>query len=353
MSVWDDLPPGYCPADFANCEPDLPYLDGDFSGGAFLEFTLIAILDRFEYFLHLLAVSVSVALLSMMAWTKDAINGVLGALRKVAGLLAKPLQYIWQHLIRGILLRLANALIAMHRWLEDHLGPVIRFLQRLRAFIDRIFRRYIRPILVLLQRVRRVLAVFRLLGFKWAQALDARIAQIEGKIAQVVLTIRGTLNAVIDVVNALSDPPRLVRLIAISVAGRRAAAGLVRIFTGLPIGFFLPNYRSDAPPWEKPVLTSKDLTDPARNPLGGTLFDSLLPSPITPFIGVDPMPTTDDLNRVDPFPYYTDLLAFMEAGEQDQQREPIAPGTLADAIQSDAGAYYISGQEMQLSIATG
>ena len=287
-------------------------------------------------------------LAQMVGWVVNVFQRALGfvwggllwlfdQLKTAAKLLAKPFQFLWDHFFKGILTRIANAIIALHRWLEDHLGPVIRFLMKVRAYIDRIFNRYIRPILNMIQRVRQVLAVFRALHIKLAEELDAQLARIQGDIARVFLTVRGTLNQVIDVANALTDPTRLVRLIAISVAGRRAAAAIVRIFTGLPIGLFIPNFRADAPAWEKPVLTSKDLTDPARNPLAGSLFDSLLPSPLTPFLGVDPIPTTDDLNAAEPLPYFVDLLNSLRNADVQIGKQGGCRRSVLDMLELDSG----------------
>jgi hypothetical protein len=57
-----------------------------------------------------------------------------------------------------------------------------------------------------LQRLRRVLVLFRLLGFKWAQKLDARIQAIETALTNSFLAVFTNLNRLADWINFILDP---------------------------------------------------------------------------------------------------------------------------------------------------
>jgi hypothetical protein len=85
-------------------------------------------------------------------------------------------------MLKPILNALRSLAAALKKIYEDVLKPIARALQHARKILDDIYRKWLRPIINVIQRVRRVLAILRAFGFKWAGALDARLARIEGKI---------------------------------------------------------------------------------------------------------------------------------------------------------------------------
>lgn len=260
-------------------------------------------------------------------------NFFLGIFRAVG----RVFKWLYDTVFKGILTKLGNAVIAVHRWLEAHLGPVLKFLTKVRAYFDKIFKLYIRPILNLIDRIRKVLLILRLLHVKWAVALDTKLAQVEGDIARLFLEARGVLNNIIDVVNGLVDPPRLARTIAGTIAGRRAAAVIIRATTGLPAGFFFPSTSPTAPLWERPVTSSRDITDPLRNPPPSVLVGSLLPIPVSDFLGTNPPPPDEDLDDVEPFGYGAEVLEQLLGAEASLDDAPDVSGNLYDALVLNVG----------------
>lgn len=230
--------------------------------------------------------------------------------------LFKFLGHIWTWFAKDILGRLLSWAQTAQRWLEQHLRPVINFLKRVRAFVDRWYQLYIRPYLQMIQRIRRYIAILRLLHIHFADWLDKRLAQEEAFVAQTFLRVRGYLNQIIDTVNALTDPPKLVRFIVASISGRRAAAAMSKILTGLPIGHWFPRTSSGAFPWEQPFTSSADYRDPLRNPSAVSLLASLLDSPPLSVDSPDGVPTDDQLNALETVPWgdeYVAALALQEA----------------------------------------
>lgn len=75
-----------------------------------------------------------------------------------------------------------SLLDALKRIYDDVIKPALRALRAIRNILDDVYRRWLRPIINTIQQIRRILAIFRAFGFKWAGALDARLARIEGKI---------------------------------------------------------------------------------------------------------------------------------------------------------------------------
>ncbi len=188
------------------------------------------------------------------------------ALSKAAGFI----RHIWDRFFKGIFLRVMRAINAAHRWLEAHLSPIIKFLKKLRAWYDRFYKLYVRPILNMLQIVRRVLRVMRFLHISWAKTLDKWIAKVEADISRTFLQIRGILNSTIDFLNALADPLRLLRHPTLVLSFRRIFNGLVRVLTGRPPGYFFPSPRKGAPPGIGPVKFPFNANDPSQNPLASS-----------------------------------------------------------------------------------
>jgi hypothetical protein len=160
-----------------------------------------------------------------------------GALKAVANIFRS----IWDGFFKRIFLKVLNAITKAHLWLEQKLAPILNFLKKVRALYDHYFKLYVKPFLDVIQKIRRILAVLRFLHIKWAQTLDAELAKIEGKIAQVVLTIRGILNSMIDLVTTIADPMLLIRRPTAVISFRRVFLSLIRVFTGRPPGYFIPS----------------------------------------------------------------------------------------------------------------
>lgn len=89
------------------------------------------------------------------------------------------------------------------RWLDRTIGPVLRWLRRLRDNLLAFWRTYVRPWLDLIDATRRVLRVLNSLGLRWAGALDRRLGEIEEAIERPFRLLLEKLNEVINVVNRI------------------------------------------------------------------------------------------------------------------------------------------------------
>lgn len=103
----------------------------------------------------------------------------------------------WKILSDGIgnLVKAFKTLLdALGKLYEDVIKPALRALRSIRKILDDVYRKWLRPIINVLQQARKILAIFRAFGFKWAGALDRRIAQIEGKIIGPFIWLTRQLN---------------------------------------------------------------------------------------------------------------------------------------------------------------
>lgn len=107
-----------------------------------------------------------------------------------------------------------SALIPMLRWLRDHIAqlkawlkkifkPLIDNLLLIRKHLLRIYNKFVRPVLEVINVIRFITGTLSRLGVKWAQELDLKLAQIERAIVRNFQTILQHLNRVIDVVDSV------------------------------------------------------------------------------------------------------------------------------------------------------
>jgi hypothetical protein len=197
-------------------------------------------------------------------WTT--LVNVFNFLYKIGTSVGKFFAHIWTGFFKKIFTSFMAAVNKAHLWLEAHLRPIIDFLKKARAYYDRIFRLYLKPILDLLQKVRKFLAVLRFLHISWAQALDRRISQIESYVSRLFLDVRAIFNGLIDVLNSIADPMRLIRHPTLVLSLRRVFLSSVRVFTGLPPGYFFPSPRKGARLGTGPIGHGFLESDPSMNP---------------------------------------------------------------------------------------
>ena len=265
------------------------------------------------------------------------------ALKSVAGFF----KHLWEGFFKKLFTGFLDVFRKVHSWLEAHLRPVIEWLKKAQVWLERHVWAPLRRYIQFLQRIRRWLAILRFLHIKWAERLDRRLAQEEAQLAQIFLQVRAIFNQVIGWVNAASDPLRLGRMVLVATAGRRAAGALVRVFTGLPLGLFLPHTGKGAHLWEQPILRTSDLTDPSRNPPASEIVAGLAPVPIDGFVSEDPTPSDAELDSLETVPYFDDLSSWLFASGAlfDGMDSPRI--SITDTINDQAGQLHDAGKVLR------
>jgi hypothetical protein len=235
----------------------------------------------------------------------------LKGLEKVAGFF----KHLWEGFFKKIFTGIVDVLRKVHNWLEAHLRPIINWLKKAQVWLERHVWAPLRQYIQFLQRIRRYLAVLKLLHIKWADALDRRLSRTEQELAHVFLLARGVINQVLTWINAASDPLRLGRMIMVAAGGRRMAAALVRIYTGLPIGIFFPHTGTGSHLYEQNMVSAKDINDPRRNPSASAILLGLSPVPIDGFTSDDPTPDDSQIDQLETVPYFTDYADYLLLSE--------------------------------------
>lgn len=130
---------------------------------------------------------------------------VFAQLSRLAGLILKFLQGLLLNLIHGIV----AALHALGRMLKDVfqnvLVPALQALQRLRNYLIKIYERFLRPLLIVLQDVRKVLAILKAFHIGFAEKLDRVLADVQSKISTPLLYLLRYTNAIANYINLILD----------------------------------------------------------------------------------------------------------------------------------------------------
>lgn len=160
------------------------------------------------------------------------LGGALSAIWNIFGGLWSWLNQIWQWLNTAIIQKLRNLIQNIHDRLQKIFGPL---LAQIRAMIDayrRLWLQYVKPIFDLMQRIRRFLVIFRLLGFKWAAKLDAKITQMETALELAFFGVLQNLNTLANWINFIIDPFGLFQPFVLLGSILQAAGAIIGIQMG-------------------------------------------------------------------------------------------------------------------------
>lgn len=206
----------------------------DFFGGVSAFFQRIFdafqafILDVINFILRVLSIVVAV------------LRAVIVFLGKAFEAVFRGVKHVISDIVHGRFLHLWEDYLKLKAKIKAWFDKHLRWLLELRRRFDEWFNRTIKPILNFLQRIRGVLAIFRVFHLKFAEKLDALIGRLESKIIRNVLVLRQKVNEISTIINLILDPALVIRenVLLQSIAARlrqlRALLGLpdARALTG-------------------------------------------------------------------------------------------------------------------------
>lgn len=146
---------------------------------------------------------------------------IYDAARAVGGALWKGLRESWdflertyEHVLKPAWQKFWKFIDAAKKWLDKHVGPILRYLEKIRRRLLEWYDRFIRPILDTIGLARRVLQMLARLGVDWARKLDAKLAWLEERISSAFYLVLGRLNEVIDLVDRVVTADGLFQRLA-------------------------------------------------------------------------------------------------------------------------------------------
>lgn len=163
---------------------------------------LAAIVDAIIAFLNALLVALVQVLNFLFAGEQGIFGFSFSGLDKVF----RGLKNILDQVFKVTVIAALKHLLALYQKLQ-------RWIRKLKMWLDR-FRKLqqlnqvmaFRRLINLIQRIRKVLVVLRILHVKWASKLDNWLAGIEGKLIQRTAQIQAKTNEIIAWLNVVADP---------------------------------------------------------------------------------------------------------------------------------------------------
>jgi hypothetical protein len=124
--------------------------------------------------------------------------------RLVAGVFVRSWSFLgnlWTDVLRPFVGWAWQQVERLAAWLKDTLGPVLKFLDKVRTEIDRIYQRWLRPIFDTIEITRRILQLLAFLRIQWARELDAKLADLEARLLAPVRDLYRLVNLASEWVN--------------------------------------------------------------------------------------------------------------------------------------------------------
>lgn len=181
-----------------------------------MDFTsiLLYIDEQFAFF----GAWVTGALFSLYEWAVSALQFIWDALVSLAQSLHDIFQSIreffedvWYEVIEPFIEWCQQIIDDITTWLANVLDPIITFVTKLMKWFRLYILPYLKIIIEVIQRMRVILALFKLLGAQWAAKLDADLAKIQGYVTLAIQDVVKTLNTISSVLNLVLDPAQIIR----------------------------------------------------------------------------------------------------------------------------------------------
>jgi hypothetical protein len=139
------------------------------------------------------------------------LSSVLGFLRNAANAVVGVFKRLWDYLYNHFLKAILNALIHHKGRLWTVLQTIHQWIVRIRDYEKGLFDTYVRPLINFIQRLRAALLIFRIFHFKWAAALDNRLASMESQLTRLWLNVLGEFNRLLSYYDLIMNPTGLFR----------------------------------------------------------------------------------------------------------------------------------------------
>lgn len=179
------------------------------------------------------------SVLQLWSFARMVYNGSIALGKEVVRGLRKGwdfLQATYENVLRPAWEKLWKWYDRARKWLDDVVGPIYRFLVRVREEFLKYYDRWVRPILDSIDIARRWLRVFQGFGWDWARRLDDQFARIQERIDGPIRLVLSKINETINVVNRIATVNGLLQRVALVRSIERDIRQVQRAFA---------NWRSD------------------------------------------------------------------------------------------------------------
>jgi hypothetical protein len=141
----------------------------------------------------------------------NAIKAAFAMLARLGGFILNALKSMLTGLLHSILQVLQDIRNILKRLVTDVILPMAKAIQAMRDKILALYKRFIRPLLIWIQDVRRVLNILAIFHVPFAQKLDAKLADLERRITAPLLLLLRYTNQVANWMNLIVTANYLIQ----------------------------------------------------------------------------------------------------------------------------------------------
>ncbi len=163
---------------------------------------LAALIDAIIAFLNALVV----ALVQVLNFLFEGELGIFGFSFSGLDKVFRGLKNILDQVFKVSVVAALKHLLSLYQRLQKWIAKLKEWLDRLRKLQQTYQLMAMRRFINLIQRIRKVLVVLRILHVKWASKLDNWLAGIEGKLISRTAQIQAKTNEIIGWLNVVADP---------------------------------------------------------------------------------------------------------------------------------------------------
>jgi hypothetical protein len=154
--------------------------------------------------------AVTVAIKYAIVGLRWAVNNltklIVSGLKKSAVFIARNVMTLGRFIRTGFVALVRNmqrAALWLRGTLTNIFGPVLRFLDRVKGYVRKIYDRFVRPVLDFIEITRRIFRLLGYLGIDWARAIDRALGRLENIITLPFDWLVGKINELIGLVNRI------------------------------------------------------------------------------------------------------------------------------------------------------
>ncbi len=149
--------------------------------------------------------------INLAGWAYGAFGDVLGTLGGLLKSLGGLLWHIVHDLIYLHIMAIVQAILKFLQHLKNLIAPLIKYLEQLQKAYNAAVGQYLRKMLDVVQRIRKILVPFRLLHLSFATKLDATLARYESDLGAKWAKLIAFNTQILGVLNDVLTPQALMR----------------------------------------------------------------------------------------------------------------------------------------------
>jgi hypothetical protein len=140
-------------------------------------------------------------LVTAVSWLTTRVANILVSTGAIFAKAWDALKIVWSDVLKPALVWIDKTIARVQAWLKDTLGPVFRWLDRIRVELNAIYNRFVKPLIDTIEFVRQVNRVLLTFHITWLQKLDNYLAELERRIREPILWLYARLSEVQNAVN--------------------------------------------------------------------------------------------------------------------------------------------------------